>query len=141
MTDPQLGSFVDDGAPGHGYFPLMASSPAIDAGGQAPPHQTTPIRNMPSRPTAPRPIKLASHASTCATSAPSNSFPIASRCGWRNSTMTPTSSLSATSSAARDQVALAVTVEGCVQEEPMLQLEGIYLFLREPGCGDLTNGP
>jgi hypothetical protein len=30
--DPGLDAFVDDGAPGHGRFPLLASSPAIDHG-------------------------------------------------------------------------------------------------------------
>ena len=30
--DPGLGAFIDDGAPGHGRFPLLATSPAIDRG-------------------------------------------------------------------------------------------------------------
>jgi Right handed beta helix region len=34
--DPLLGALVDDGTPGHAYFPLLEGSPAIDAGGEAP---------------------------------------------------------------------------------------------------------
>jgi hypothetical protein len=30
--DPGLGNFTDDGEPGHGHFPLLRDSPAIDAG-------------------------------------------------------------------------------------------------------------
>lgn len=30
--DPRLGTFIDDGTPGNGHFPLLESSPAIDAG-------------------------------------------------------------------------------------------------------------
>jgi hypothetical protein len=30
--DPEFGPFTDDGTPGHGHFPLLVSSPAIDAG-------------------------------------------------------------------------------------------------------------
>jgi hypothetical protein len=30
--DPGLGPFTDDGTPGHGHFPLLPDSPAIDAG-------------------------------------------------------------------------------------------------------------
>jgi hypothetical protein len=30
--DPRLGAFVDNGEPGNGHFPLLANSPAIDAG-------------------------------------------------------------------------------------------------------------
>jgi hypothetical protein len=30
--DPELGDFTDDGTPGHGHFPLLATSPAINAG-------------------------------------------------------------------------------------------------------------
>jgi hypothetical protein len=33
--DPGLADFTEDGTPGHGYFPLLASSPAIDAGNNA----------------------------------------------------------------------------------------------------------
>jgi hypothetical protein len=33
--DPGLGPFTDDGIPGHGHFPLLAGSPAIDAGNNA----------------------------------------------------------------------------------------------------------
>jgi hypothetical protein len=34
--DPGLGAFVDDGTPGHGYFPLLETSPAIGAGNNGP---------------------------------------------------------------------------------------------------------
>ena len=30
--DPGLGTFTDDGTPGNGHFPLLATSQAIDAG-------------------------------------------------------------------------------------------------------------
>jgi hypothetical protein len=30
--DPGLGAFQDDGTPGNGHFPLLATSPAVDAG-------------------------------------------------------------------------------------------------------------
>jgi hypothetical protein len=30
--DPGLGTFTDDGIPGHGHFPLLSMSPAINAG-------------------------------------------------------------------------------------------------------------
>jgi hypothetical protein len=33
--DPGLGDFTDDGTPGNGHFPLLAGSPAIDAGNDA----------------------------------------------------------------------------------------------------------
>jgi hypothetical protein len=33
--DPGLGDFTDDGTPGHGHFPLLKDSPAIDAGNDA----------------------------------------------------------------------------------------------------------
>jgi hypothetical protein len=33
--DPGLGDFTDDGTPGNGHFPLLASSPAINAGTDA----------------------------------------------------------------------------------------------------------
>jgi hypothetical protein len=33
--DPGLGDFIDDGAPGHGRFPLLSNSQAIDAGNDA----------------------------------------------------------------------------------------------------------
>ena len=33
--DPGLGDFIDDGAPGHGRFPLLSNSQAIDAGNEA----------------------------------------------------------------------------------------------------------
>jgi hypothetical protein len=33
--DPGLGPFTDDGIPGHGHFPLLPGSPAIDAGNDA----------------------------------------------------------------------------------------------------------
>ncbi len=33
--DPGLGDFIDDGAPGHGRFPLLPDSQAIDAGNEA----------------------------------------------------------------------------------------------------------
>ena len=33
--DPGLGDFTDDGTPGHGHYPLLAISPAIDAGDPA----------------------------------------------------------------------------------------------------------
>ena len=33
--DARLGDFVDNGTPGHGFFPLLRRSPAIDAGGAA----------------------------------------------------------------------------------------------------------
>jgi hypothetical protein len=29
--DPGLGTFTDNGTPGNGHFPLLATSPAIDA--------------------------------------------------------------------------------------------------------------
>jgi hypothetical protein len=46
--------------------------------------------------------------------------------------------VAATSSAGRDHADLAVSVEGCLQGEPMLQLGLSYLFLRDVvGCGDL----
>jgi hypothetical protein len=32
VGDAGLGAFIDDGAPGHGRFPLLAGSPAIDSG-------------------------------------------------------------------------------------------------------------
>jgi hypothetical protein len=32
VGDPGLGPFTDDGIPGHGHFPLLPHSPAIDAG-------------------------------------------------------------------------------------------------------------
>jgi hypothetical protein len=35
VGDPGLGQFVDDGTPGHGRIPLLAESPAIDAGNRA----------------------------------------------------------------------------------------------------------
>jgi hypothetical protein len=35
VSDPQLGQFTDDGTPGHGFLPLLASSPALDAGDNA----------------------------------------------------------------------------------------------------------
>ena len=35
IGDPGLDTFVDDGAPGHGHFPLLAISPAIDAANEA----------------------------------------------------------------------------------------------------------
>jgi hypothetical protein len=31
-TDPRLGSFIDNGIPGEGYFPVLSDSPAIDKG-------------------------------------------------------------------------------------------------------------
>jgi hypothetical protein len=33
--DPDFDAFTDDGTPGHGYFPLLPGSPAIDAGNDA----------------------------------------------------------------------------------------------------------
>jgi hypothetical protein len=33
--DPGLGAFTDDGTPGHGHFPLLPTSQAIDAGNDA----------------------------------------------------------------------------------------------------------
>jgi hypothetical protein len=33
--DPALAAFADDGIPGHGHFPLLPTSPAIDAGDDA----------------------------------------------------------------------------------------------------------
>jgi hypothetical protein len=33
--DPGFDAFTDDGTPGHGYFPLLPGSPAIDAGNDA----------------------------------------------------------------------------------------------------------
>lgn len=33
--DPGLGDFTDDGTPGHGHFPLLPESAAIDAGNDA----------------------------------------------------------------------------------------------------------
>jgi hypothetical protein len=33
--DPGLGTFTDDGTPGNGHFPLLATSRAIDAGNDA----------------------------------------------------------------------------------------------------------
>jgi hypothetical protein len=34
--DPGLDAFVDDGTPGHGHYPLLATSQAIDVGGACP---------------------------------------------------------------------------------------------------------
>ena len=34
-SNPGLGAFIDDGAPGNGRFPLLGTSPAIDAGNNA----------------------------------------------------------------------------------------------------------
>jgi hypothetical protein len=33
--DPRLAPFTDDGTPGHGHFPLLPESAAIDAGNDA----------------------------------------------------------------------------------------------------------
>jgi hypothetical protein len=35
LGEPGLGEFVDDGTPGNGHFPLLPTSPAIDAGDDA----------------------------------------------------------------------------------------------------------
>jgi hypothetical protein len=35
IADPGLDAFTDDGTPGHGHFPLLPTSPAIDAGSNA----------------------------------------------------------------------------------------------------------
>ena len=34
MGDPGLGNFTDDGTPGHGHFPLLPTSQAINAGNE-----------------------------------------------------------------------------------------------------------
>ena len=35
VVDPRLAAFTDDGTPGHGHFPLLPGSPAINAGAAA----------------------------------------------------------------------------------------------------------
>jgi len=45
--------------------------------------------------------------------------------------------VSAGSSAARDDVSLAVSVGDCLVETPMLRLGRSYLLLTQPACGNL----
>ncbi len=50
ISAPGLGAFIDDGAPGNGRFPLLGTSPAIDAGNNAacqPTDQLDTPRNAP----------------------------------------------------------------------------------------------
>jgi hypothetical protein len=143
--DPGLGAFVDEGTPGHGYFPLLPGSPAIDAGGVAPLHHSTTLGKPE--------VGDTSHGSK-ADCSPTDQIgqPRLDRCDIgaieliadkvairrvRFDSRTDVLFVSAGSSAARDDVSLAVSVEGCLTETPMLRVGRSYLLLTQPACGDI----
>jgi len=151
VADPLLGPFVDEGAPGHGFFPLTEGSPAIDAGGTAPSHHPDPWHARQSDPQhsgPPSHPKPADCPATDQIGQPRRDLcdigaieflpdRVTVRLAQFDSD-THVLFVAATSSAGRDHADLAVSVEGCLQGEPMLQLGLSYLFLRDVvGCGDL----
>jgi len=130
-----LGSFVDDAAPGRGYYPLVPGSQAIDAGGTAPPHKAVnatgdcPPTDQIGQPRVGR----------CDIGA--IEF-VADRVTIRQSRFDAASEtlfVSATSSAVRNDVSLAVSVPGCIADQSMLRLDRSYLFLTTTSCGDIEN--
>lgn len=143
VADPLLGPFVDEGTPGHGFFPLTPASPAIDAGGEAPRRHSDGEHSW----------KPPSHVKAGCPATDQIGQPRTDRCDIgaieflpdrvvvrlaQFDSETHVLFVTATSSAARDHVDLAVSVTGCFQDEPMLQVGPAYLFLREVNaCGSL----
>jgi len=143
VADPLLGLFVDEGTPGHGFFPLTPDSPAINAGG-SPPRRHSDGQHSWERP---------SHVKADCPATDQIGQPRIDRCDIgaieflpdrvvvrlaQFDSETHVLFVTATSSAARDHVDLALSVTGCFQDEPMLQLGPAYLFLREVvTCGNL----
>ena len=140
--DPGLGAFVDDGTPGHAYFPLLPGSPAIDGGGVVPKRPSsrfdkthagdTQAGDCPATDQIGQP--RAGHCDLGAIEF------VADRVSIRQVRFDSRSDVlfvSAGSSAARNDVRLTVSVEGCLAFAPMLRLDGSYLLLTQPTCGNL----
>ncbi|MEP7309171.1 MAG: right-handed parallel beta-helix repeat-containing protein [Acidobacteriota bacterium] len=143
--DPGLGAFVDDGTPGHAYFPPLPGSPAIDGGGVVAKRQSGKFdkphaAETPHGPEGDCPAgdqigqPRAGHCDLG-----SIEF-VADRVSIRQVRFDSRSGVlfvSANSSAARDDVSLAVSVEECLASAPTLRLGGGYLLLTQPACGNL----
>jgi hypothetical protein len=122
--DPRLGEFTDDGTPGHGHFPLLPGSPAIDAGND---DACPPIDQL-GQP----------HVGRCDIGA--IEFQPLDVVTIRQATFVDHLAVifvAATSSAAPD-AELFVTVPDCLTEAPMRRIGNRYIFLRDVHeCGTL----
>ena len=138
--DPLLGGFVDDGSPGHGYYPLLPGSPAVDRGGVAPTHGASGRSKTP---------KASIEADCSGTDQIGQ--PRVGRCdiGAIELLIDRVSIrqarfdddvlfVSASSSAKSDDVDLFVSVQGCLAEMPMLRRGRTYMLLSQTACGDLN---
>ena len=139
---PHLASFVDDGTPGHGYFPLLPDSLAIDAGGSIGHHSTTSDKPGGNRPHAlkgdcPKFDQIGQRrVDRCDIG--SIEF-VADRVTIRQARFDSREGVLFVSagSSERDGVNLAVSIEGCLADVPMLPLDRSFLLLTQPPCGVL----
>jgi hypothetical protein len=122
--DPGLAAFTADGTPGHGHFPLLASSPAVDAANEAACLPTDQLGRPRVGPCDIGAVEFQAEAVTIHRAA------FADRLArlW----------VSATSSAPPD-AALTVSVPGCLAGMPMRRLGARYVLLRHvEACGNLN---
>ena len=140
--DPHLASFVDEGTPGHGYFPLLPDSLAIDAGGVPAHHSSTsgkPGNNEPHAPKGdcPKFDQIGQRrVDRCDIGA--IEF-VADRVTIRQARFDSREGVLfvSASSSERDGVNLAVSIAGCLANAPMLPLDRSFLLLTQPSCGVL----
>ena len=140
--DPHLGSFVDEGTPGHGYFPLLPDSLAIDTGG-APRHDSStsgnPGGNKPHAPKGdcPKFDQIGQRrVNRCDIGAIEFAEDRVTIRQARFDSREGVLFVSANSSE-RDGVNLAVSIEGCLADVPMLPLDRSFQFLMQLSCGVL----
>jgi hypothetical protein len=138
--DPMLASFSDDGTPGHGFYPLSSGSPAIDAGGIPPEPSANPKTSHPASERADCPARDQigqPRVGLCDIGA--IEF-LPDRVSNHRAQFDPRSGallVSAGSSGSRNDVSLAVSVEGCLAAAPMLRVDRSYYLLNQPGCDTL----
>jgi hypothetical protein len=138
--DPLLAPFSDDGTPGHGYYPLTSGSPAIDAGGIPPESSATPKTSHPASEHTDCPARDQigqPRVGQCDIGA-IEFHP--DRVSIHRAQFDPRSGVllvSAGSSGSRDDVSLAVSVEGCVAAAPMLRVDRSYYLLSQLACDSL----
>jgi len=130
--DPVLGEFVSRGGPGQGYFPLLAASPAINAGGQPPRPGRRPGGDCPSTDQLGQP-----RVGACDIGA--IEFQPVDEVTIKEAVFGDLFDLlyvSAETTAKRD-VELFLTVPRCLEQAPMQRFGHTFVFLSQVRCSDL----